>query len=78
MASKRKGKEIESSGSGASKMQSTARNHEIQFKGQEQRNMYNSLISRTISTYRYPDVNVMDRLGIDEHVIRLLNSKPCV
>ena len=56
------------------KKQSTARNHGIQFKDQEQRNVYNSQISRTISTCRYPDVNVMDRLGIDEHVIRLLNS----
>ena len=57
--------------------QSTTRNRGIQFKDQEQRNRYNSLISRTISTCRYPDVNVMDRLGIDEHVIRLLNSQPC-
>jgi len=42
MASKRKGKEIESFGSGASKKQSTAHNYGIQFKDQEQRNMYNS------------------------------------
>ena len=77
MASRRKGKEIESSGSGASKKQSTTRNHGIQFKDQEQRNRYNSLISRTISTCKYPDVNAMDRLGIDEHMIRLLNSQPC-
>ena len=40
MASKWKGKEIESFGSGASKKQSTARNHGIQFKDQEQRNRY--------------------------------------
>jgi len=33
MASKRKGKEIESSGSGASKKQSTARNYGIKSKG---------------------------------------------
>jgi len=77
MASKRKGKEIESSGSDASKKQSTAHNHGIQFKDQKQRNKYNFLISRTVSTCRYPDVNAMDRLGIDEHVIRLLNSQPC-
>jgi len=38
MASKRKGKEIESSGSGASKKQSTTHKHGIQFKDQEQRN----------------------------------------
>jgi len=34
--------------------------------------MYKSLISRTIFPCRYPDVNAMDKLGIDEHVIRLL------
>jgi len=73
MASKRKCKEIERSGSGASKKQSKARNHGIQFKDQEQRNMYNSLISRIISCCRYTDANAMDRVGIYEHVIRLLN-----
>jgi len=77
MASKKKSKEIESSGSGASKKQTKAHNHGIQFKDQEQWNRYNSLISRTISTCRYLDVNVMDRLRIDEHVIRLLNLQPC-
>ena len=76
MTSKRRGKKIESSESGESKKQSTARNHGIQFKDQEKRNMYNSLISRTISPCRYPDVNSMDILGIDKHVIRLLNSQP--
>jgi len=60
MASKRNGKEIESSESGASKNQSTVHNHRIQFKDQEQMNRYNSLISRTISTCRYTDVNAMD------------------
>jgi len=73
MASKRKSKEIEGSGSGASSKQSTVRNHGIEFKDPEQRKRYKSLISRTISPCRYPDVNAMDRLGIDEHVIRLLN-----
>ncbi|KEH22050.1 hypothetical protein MTR_7g029380 [Medicago truncatula] len=60
-ASKRKGEDIEASGRGASKKQSTARNHGIQFNDSEQRN-------------RYPDVNALDRLEIDEHVIRLLNK----
>ena len=74
MASKRKGKEIEASESGTSKKQSTARNHGIEFKNPEQRNKYKSIISRTISPCRYPDVNAMDRLGIKEHMIRLLNN----
>jgi len=33
-----------------------------------------SLISRTIYACRYPDANAMNRLGIEEHVIRLLNN----
>jgi len=73
MASKRKSKEIEGSGSGASRKQSSVWNHGIEFKDPKQRNRYKSLISRTISLCRYPDVNAMDKLGIDEHVIRLLN-----
>ncbi|KEH19266.1 hypothetical protein MTR_8g446060 [Medicago truncatula] len=52
MASKRKGEDIEASGRGASKKQSTARNHGIQFKDSEQKNRYKSLISRTISPCR--------------------------
>ena len=36
--------------------------------------MYKSLISRTIFRCRYPDVNAMDRLGIEEDVIRLLKN----
>jgi len=74
MAPKRKSKEIEASGSGASKKQSTVRNHGIKFKDPEQRNRYKSLISRPIYSCRYPDVNAIDRLGIEEHVIRLLNN----
>jgi hypothetical protein len=74
MASKRKSKEIEGSESGTSRKQSTVRNHGIEFKDPEQRNRYKSLISRTISPCRYPDVNAMDRPGIEEHVIRLLNN----
>jgi len=73
MTSKRKSKEIEDSGSGASSKQSTVQNHGIEFKDPEQRNMYKSLISKTISPCRYPGVNAMDRLRIDEYVIRLLN-----
>jgi len=78
MASKRKGKEIiEGSGSGAGKKQSTVRNHGIQFKDDKKRSRYKSLISKHISACRYLDVNVMDILEIEEHVIRLLNSQPC-
>ena len=74
MTSKRKGKEIESSGSGAGKKQSTVCNHDIHFKDDQQRSRYKSLISKHISACRYLDANVMDRLEIEEHVIRLLNS----
>ena len=73
MALKRKSKEIEGSESGTSKKQSITRNHGIKFKDPEQRNKYKSLISRTISPCRYPDVNAMNRLRIEENVIRLLN-----
>ena len=74
MASKRKGKEIEGSGSGAGKEQSTIHNHGIHFKDDKQRSRYKSLISKPISNCRYPDANAMNRLGIEEHVIRLLNN----
>ena len=42
MTPKRKGKEIETSGSGASRKQATVHNHGIEFKDQEQRNRYKS------------------------------------
>ncbi|AES87888.2 hypothetical protein MTR_4g036480 [Medicago truncatula] len=74
MTPKRKGKEIESSGSGAGRNKATVKNHGINFKDDKQRSMYKSLISRLISACRYPDVNAMDRLGIEDHVIRLLNN----
>jgi len=74
MASKRKDKEIEGSGSGAIKKQSTVRNHGIHFKYYKQRSRYKSLISKPISACRYPDANAMNRLEIEEHVIRLLNN----
>jgi len=77
MTSKREGKEIEGSGSGAGKKQSTVRNHDIHFEDDKQRSRYKSLISKHISSYRYLDTNAMDRLEIEEHVIRLLNSQPC-
>jgi len=63
MASKRKGKEIEGSESGAGKKQSTVRNHDIHFKDDKQRSRYKSLISKPFSACRYPEANVMDRLG---------------
>jgi len=77
MTSKRKGKEIEGSGICAGKKTSTVRNHGIRFKDDKQMSRYKSLISKHISTCRYLDANAMDRLGIEEHVIRLLNSQPC-
>jgi len=77
MTYKRKGKEIEGSGNSAGKKQSTVRNHGIHFKDDKQRSKYKSLISKHIFACRYLDINVMDRLEIEEHVIRLLNSQPC-
>ena len=49
-------------------------NHGIDFKDDRQMSRYKSLISRPISTCRYLDVNDIDRLGIEDHVIRLLNN----
>jgi len=63
MASKRKGKEIEGSGSGTGKRQSTVYNHGIHFKDDKQKSRYKSLISKPFSAFRYLDANVMDRLG---------------
>jgi len=77
MTSKRKGKEIEGSGSSAGKKQSAVRNHGIHFKDDQQRSRYKSLISKHISAYRYLDTNAIDKLEIEEHVIRLLNFQPC-
>jgi len=74
MAPKRKGKEIESSESGAGRKKATVKHHGINFKDDKQRSRYKSLISRPISACRYLDVNVLDRLGIEDHVIRLLNN----
>jgi len=61
MRSKRKGKEIKGSGSGAGKKQSTVSNQGIHFQDDKQRSMYKSLISKHISACRYLDTNVMDR-----------------
>jgi len=77
MTSKRKGKEIEGSGSSVGKKESTVRNHGIHFKDDKQRSRYKSLITKHISACRFLDINAMDRLEIEEHVIRLLNSQPC-
>jgi len=77
MTSKRKGKEIEGFRSSAGKKQSTVRNHGIHFKDDKQRSRYKSFISKHISACRYLDSNAMDKLEIEEHVIRLLNFQPC-
>jgi len=74
MAPKRKGNEIETLGSGASKKQEAVCNHRIEFKDPKKRNRYKSLISRPISSCRYPDIGTMNTLGIRDHVIRLLNN----
>jgi len=52
MASKRKGKEIEGSRSGASKKKATIKNHGIDFKDDKQMSKYKSHISRPISACR--------------------------
>jgi len=74
MAPKRKGKEIESSRCGAGKKKATTKNHGIHFKDDKQMSGYKCLMSRPISACRYPDANAMNRLGIENHVIRLLNN----
>jgi hypothetical protein len=63
MAYKRKGEEIEGSGSETDKNQSTVCNHGIHFKDDKQRSRYKSLISKPIYACRYSDANAMDRLG---------------
>jgi len=74
MTSKRKGKEIEISGSDAGRKKTTVRNHGIEFKDVKQRDRYKSLLSRPITACRYPDVNAMDRLGIENYVLKLLGN----
>jgi hypothetical protein len=74
MASKRKGKEIESLRSGAGRKKAAVRNHDISFKDDEQCDRYKSLISRPISACRYPDIGTMNTLGIRDYVIKLLNN----
>ena len=65
---------IESCGSGAGKKKATTKNHGIHFKDDKQKSRYKSLIFKPIIACRYPDANAMNRLGIEEHVIRLLNN----
>jgi len=74
MASKRKGKEVEGSGSGAGKKQAVVWNHDIVFKDPEQRDRNKTLVSRPLSACRYPDSGVMNTLGIRDNVVRLLNT----
>jgi len=74
MAPKRKGKEIESLGSGAGRKQAAVHNHGIEFKDTEQRDRYKYLIYRPISSCRCPDVNAMDRPCIEDYVKKLLNN----
>jgi len=74
MASKIKGKEVESSGSGAGRKKTTVWNHDIEFKDAEQCDRYNTLFSIPISACRYHDSNAMITLGIRYNVVRLLNN----
>jgi len=74
MASKRKGKEVEGSGSGAGKRKATVQNHRIEFKDADQRNRYKTLVFKTISACRYHDSGAMNTLGIRDSVVRLLNN----
>jgi len=73
MAPKRQGKEIASSSDGGSRKQAAPKNHDINFKNVEQRNRYKSLISKPLYASRYPDNYDMDKLGIRDNVIRLLD-----
>jgi hypothetical protein len=74
MASKRKGKEVEGSGSGTGKRQVAVQNQHIEFKDADQRNRYKTLVSKTISSCRYTDSGAMNTLGIRDNVVRLLNN----
>jgi len=74
MASKRKGKEIVGSPDGVGKKKAAVRFHGIEFKNVDQRKRYNILVSKPISTSRYPDGDTMIRLGIRDNVVRLLDT----
>jgi len=74
MTSKRKGKEVEGSGSGAGIRQAAIQNHCIEFKDFDQRNRYKTFVSKTISAFRYPDSGAMNTLGIRDNMVRLLNN----
>jgi len=73
MAPKRQGKEIASSSDGESRKQAAPRNHDITFSTPEQRSRYKSLPSKPLHPCRYPDNYDMDKLGIRDNVIRLLD-----
>jgi len=73
MASKRQGKEIASSSGGGSRKQAAPKNHDITFSIPEQRSRYKSLLSKPLHPCRYRDNYDMDRLGIRDNVIRLLD-----
>jgi len=73
MAAKRQGKEIASSSGGGSRKQAAPRNHDITFSTPEQRSRYKSLISKPLHASRYLDNYDMDRLGIIDNVIMMLN-----
>jgi len=74
MASKRKGKEVEGSGSGAGKRQAAVRNHDVVFKYPERRDRYKILVSKPLSGCKYPDSGAMNTLGIRDNVVRLLTT----
>jgi len=74
MASKRKGKKVAGSYDGAGRKKSTARNHGIEFKDTEQQRRYNVLVSKPMSSCRYPDTGAMNRLGIRDNVVRMLDT----
>jgi len=74
MTSKRKGKEIEGSGSGAGTKREVVGNHGVEFKNAEQRNRYKALISKLLHACRYPDSHTMNVLEIRHNVVRLLNK----
>jgi hypothetical protein len=57
------GKKIVGSDDDAGRKKSTLCNHGIHFQDDKQRSRYKSLISKLIYACRYPDVNVMDKLG---------------
>jgi len=75
MAPKRSGNETGSSSGGpSSKRQAPAKNHDIHFKDNKQRDRYKTLISKPLHPCWYPDSYSLNVLGIRDNVFKLLGN----